>query len=319
MLENSMIVGNAAKLTREEWLDKRRGYIGGSDASVCVGLNPYRSLAELYADKKGLLPDREENEAIRLGRDLEEYVAQRFCEATGKKVRRDSNMYVIRDKPFIGADIDRRVIGENAILECKTTNNWGKNDFDGGEIPPIYYCQCLHYLEVTGAERCYLAVLIFGRGFYWFVIERNEREQKALIDAETFFWKEYIEKDKTPAPDGTDSAQIAVNALFGGNASAGTTISIFECADAVKAYIALDEQIKALQKEQDAYKQQLQVALGENECGETDLYRVTWKTQQRTTIDSKMVKERHPEVYAECSKTSTSRVFRATNIKRKEV
>ena len=54
-------------MPREEWLEWRRGGIGGSDAAVIVGLNPYGSLIELYADKMGMMPDKEDIEAMRIG------------------------------------------------------------------------------------------------------------------------------------------------------------------------------------------------------------------------------------------------------------
>lgn len=75
-------------MTRDEWLEDRRKSIGGSDAAAVIGLNRYRTPMEVYADKLGAFPPKEDTEAMRLGRDLEEYVAQRFCEETGKKVRR---------------------------------------------------------------------------------------------------------------------------------------------------------------------------------------------------------------------------------------
>ena len=39
-------------LTREEWLQLRRNGIGGSDASVIMGKNPYRSILQLWGRKK---------------------------------------------------------------------------------------------------------------------------------------------------------------------------------------------------------------------------------------------------------------------------
>ena len=79
---NPIRVVNVSKISREEWLEFRREGIGGSDAAVVLGLNPFRSLLELYSDKLGLLPDKEDTELMRTGRDLEQYVASRFCEAT---------------------------------------------------------------------------------------------------------------------------------------------------------------------------------------------------------------------------------------------
>ncbi|MEG1781609.1 MAG: YqaJ viral recombinase family protein [Clostridium sp.] len=39
---------------REEWLAARKNHIGGSDASACVGMNPYKSNVELWKEKMGI-------------------------------------------------------------------------------------------------------------------------------------------------------------------------------------------------------------------------------------------------------------------------
>ena len=121
-------------ITREQWLEYRRTGLGGSDAAVVMGLTPYRSKIELWADKTGRMPETEDNEAMRTGRDLEQYVAERFCEAAGKKVRRRNYIFQHDEYDFITANVDREIIGENAGLECKTTSAFAKADFDSGEI-----------------------------------------------------------------------------------------------------------------------------------------------------------------------------------------
>ena len=77
-------------LSHEEWLRYRKRGIGGSDAGAICGLNPYVTAMQVYHDKTSDTADDTDNEAMRQGRDLEEYVSQRFMEATGKKVRRAS-------------------------------------------------------------------------------------------------------------------------------------------------------------------------------------------------------------------------------------
>ncbi len=59
----------------------------------------------------------EDNEAMRQGRDLEEYVAYRFCEETGKRCRRKNAILKNTDYPFAHANVDRWVVSENAGLE----------------------------------------------------------------------------------------------------------------------------------------------------------------------------------------------------------
>ena len=65
-------------MPREQWLEYRRKSIGGSEAATIAGLNRYSSLYALWADKMGLLPEKEDNEQMRQGRDFENYVAQRL-------------------------------------------------------------------------------------------------------------------------------------------------------------------------------------------------------------------------------------------------
>ena len=47
------------------------------------GLNPYVSSIEVYLNKIGETPETEDNEAMRQGRDMEDYVARRCSEKTG--------------------------------------------------------------------------------------------------------------------------------------------------------------------------------------------------------------------------------------------
>ena len=123
-------IADTKKMTREEWVNLRKSSIGGSDAASCVNMNSYCSLLTLYAEKKGLSKEKEASEAMRIGTDLEQYVAERFSEKTGKKVRNDNYMYADDDYDFITANIDRKVVGENAGLECKTMGSFAGYNFD---------------------------------------------------------------------------------------------------------------------------------------------------------------------------------------------
>lgn len=306
-------------MSREEWLDWRRGGIGGSDAATIVGLNPYTSLLELYADKEGYMPDKDDNEAMRIGRDLEAYVAERWAEKTGKKYRRTNYMYAHDDYPFVRANVDREVVGENAGLECKTTSVYNKHDFEGGEIPLWYYCQCQHYMAVMGYERMYLAVLVLGKAFYDFVIERNDNEIRVLLDNEIEFWNHHVLARKPPEPDGSESSQNAVKALLSHFDGKGEELPvpaiIMEQEANLSRYEALKEQSDALNKEIETIKQELMLVMGDRDTAEAQKYRVTFKQQTRTSIDSKRLKAERPEIYDEYAQATESRVLRITKKK----
>ena len=146
-------------LSREEWLKLRKTGIGGSDAGSICGMNPYSNAMKVFHDKTSdTTEEQQDNEAIRQGHDLEEYVAQRFMEETGLKVRRSNFMYRNLEYPFMIADVDRLVIGEDAGLECKTASAYNADKWKDGEIPLHYIMQCYHYMAVTGKRTWYIAL-----------------------------------------------------------------------------------------------------------------------------------------------------------------
>lgn len=308
----SRILTSTKDLPHDKWLEYRRTGIGGSDASTIVGLNPYSSLYKLYADKKGLISATEDTEVMRQGRDFEEYVAKRFTEVTGKKVRRRNYMFQHDDYDYILADIDREIIGENAGLECKTTSVFNKSDFENGEIPLTYYVQMTHYMAVMGYDRMYLAVLILSKGFYWFVIERDEDEITALLQAESDFWNNHIIPERIPPIDGSEATQEVISEIYPDDLD-NEIITISD--NLMQKYKHLKELSDDVNNQLNAVKNEIKTVLGDNIHGACNGYKVTWKSQSRTTVDSKKLKKEYPDIYILVTKSSSSRVLRITEEK----
>ena len=126
-------------MEHKEWLENRRKGIGGSDAGSICGLNPYSSAIAVFQDKTQPLTEKPDNESMRQGRDLEEYVARRFMEETGKKVRRANAIFYKEEQPFMLANVDRLIVGENAGLECKTASAYSADKWKDGHILQIGY------------------------------------------------------------------------------------------------------------------------------------------------------------------------------------
>lgn len=303
-------------MSREQWLKERRNGIGGSDAAVILGLSEFKSAFELWAEKKGYQLPEKESEALRIGTDLEEYVAKRFEEASGKKVHREFKMFFNSKYPWAIADIDRKVVGENAGIECKTTSAYNKSGFEEGEIPAYYYVQCQHYMAVKEYDRMYLAVLVLGVGFYWFVIERNDAEIEALMDAEQRYWLNNILANKRPDPDGSENCGKAVSWLTRYQKDEEST-SIIDLKDRLERRDTLKEMIDTLSKEKDQIEQEVKLRLSEAVIGDVDGFKVTYKSQCKTGIDTKRLKDEMPEVYRKYQKESVSRVLRITKKKEK--
>lgn len=301
-------------MSREEWLELRRHSIGGSDAAAIVGLSKWASPYTVWADKTGRLPDKPDTEAMRQGRDLEEYVAQRFSEATGKRVKRCNAILYNPAYPHSHADVDRMIVGENAGLECKTTSTLDVKQFRGVEFPEKYYAQCVHYMAITGADRWYLAVLVLGKEFHVYTLERDEAEIRALMDAETAFWEQYVETDTPPAADGAESTTDAIRTIYAD--SSQSICILFGRETLLEEYMALKSQSKALDARIAEIQNTIMEDMQDAERGECGAYTVIWKAQERDTFQRKEFEKAHPEInLAEYCRVSKSRPFKVTENK----
>lgn len=304
------MITKQATANHEEWKALRHQYIGGSDAAAVVGMNAYVSQYSLWAEKTGRLPGFDGNLATEVGTYLEEFVAQKFATETGKKVRRSNLSWFNDQYPFAIANIDREIVGEDAGLEIKTTDSLNMSKFKNGEYPGNYYCQCMHYMALTGKKKWYLAVLIGNREFKWFTIERDEDEIKALMDAEEEFW-EHVKKDIPPMADGAQATADTLSALYPNSRDDAIGIGAFE--RDLENYFRLKDQLKSLTQTVDGIENRIKAHLGECALGEGEKYKVSWKTQSRSTFDSKKFIADHPCMdVSKYYKTSNSRPFRVT-------
>lgn len=310
------MITKQATANHEEWLALRHKYIGGSDAAAVVGMNAWVSPYSLWAEKTGRLPGFEGNLATEVGTYLEDFVAQKFAQETGKKVRKSNQSWFNDQYPWAIANIDREIVGEDAGLEIKTTSELNTKKFKGGEYPANYYCQCMHYLAVTGKQRWYLAVLIGNREFKWFTIERDEDEIKALMDAEQAF-KKLVDSDTPPNADGAQATADTLSALYPNSIDDAIGIGCFE--KELDNYFRLKAQLKNIQMTIDGIENRIKAYLGECARGEGEKYKVSWKTQYRNTFDSNRFIADHPEVdVSKYYKRSNSRPFRVTEKKGNE-
>ena len=292
-------------LSHEEWLKYRKQGIGGSDAGAVCGLNPYRTALEVYLDKTSDNIEGTDNEAMRQGREFEEYVAMRFTEATGKKVRRANFMYYDEGNPFMLADVDRMVVGENAGLECKTASPYMADKWKDGKIPLSYQIQCYHYMSVCNADAWYIAVLIYGREFKHYRIERDREMIADLRRIEKDFWENNVLKKQLPEPDGSELCDSVIAEYCRNSKALSIPLAGFD--ERLRRRQELAGEIARLEAEKRKIEQELKMYLGEAELAENSSYRVSWKAVSSKRLDEKKLKEERPEIYAQYQRTVQSR------------
>lgn len=309
---------NTKNMTEEEWLEVRRYSIGGSDAGAILGFNKYESPFSLY--QKKLHPelfeqDLSDNEFIYWGNTLEDIVAKEFERRTGKKVRRHNSMMYHKDPEynFMSANVDRVVISEKAILECKTASEYKKDEWKDGNVPASYMAQCYHYLAVTGYERAYIAVLIGGNHFVWTTIERDEEIIESIMQTEKDFWDNHILKEIPPEADGSSATSEALNKLWQETTDNEVSFDDQQAAH-FKALQAENKIIKEAKERKMYHENKIKEMLGDSEVGASSQYRATWKPQTSIRLDTKRLKKERPELFDEYAKESKSRPLKVKEL-----
>lgn len=182
--------------TREEWLELRKHGIGSSEVGAILGVNkwctPRRLWIEKTAQRDGTWeePERTEKEirAMEVGHVLEEYVADKYQEATGNHVLKNTAGDWIEKNDryeWMQASPDRLYqIGRSrkniGIVECKTT----KYPVDEENLPMPWFCQLQYQLGVMELSHGALAWYVksnddfgyrefeFDKDFFEWMVER---------------------------------------------------------------------------------------------------------------------------------------------------
>lgn len=208
------MVINLRASNREDWLQKRKQRIGGSEASAIVGMNPYMDNNDLWEIKTGRKEAGvSDNALMQYGRDAEPHLRELFkLDFPQYKLFYEENNIWLNDKyPFAHASLDGWLEDENGrrgILEIKTTNvlsSMAKEKWKGA-VPQNYHIQVLHYMMVFEADFAVLKArlkfdydgeIVLHERHYFFERSELEADIKALEEAERNFYQ-YVIEDKRP-------------------------------------------------------------------------------------------------------------------------
>ena len=204
---------------RNEWLHHRQNYIGGSEASAVVGMNPYMSNVDLFELKTG---QRESEDIsgksyVQYGIAAEPLIREIFkINYPQYDVLYEENNSFSNDRvPWAAASLDGWIVdketGRHGIWECKTSeivSSMHKEKWKD-RIPDNYYCQLLHYFMVReDCEFAHLTALLTWkfedqeiyqqlRNYH---IERSDVEEdiRFLESSERTFWQQ-VQQRQRPA------------------------------------------------------------------------------------------------------------------------
>ena len=285
-----------------EQLAARQCGIGGSDAGAVVGLSPFKSTLQCYYEKRGEAPlSEEETEAMEWGTLLEEPIAQKFSRVTGLKVRKQP-LKIATGNRFMLASIDRQILGETAILECKALNAFTRIE-SASDLPDYMYLQAMHYLEVYGYDKMYFAILIGGQKFVQFPVKRDQATIDMLVAAEAEFWRR-VELGDPPSVDGSDATKELARRLWPHDSGRIISLDSDDARATVHALLRAKDALKSAEDKKTAAENWLKFRMEDaSTCKIPGVGEITWKytrTHKDEVCDLGKLKADYPEIYAAC-------------------
>lgn len=191
------------------WVEARRTFLGASDVPAVLGLSPYKTPLDVWAEKTGLLDlGNVGGLATRLGHELEDLIARLWEEQNpDAEVRHAAQTIRSAERPWLAASTDREV-GSDGLLECKLVGANTTASWDDG--PPAYVtAQCLAQLAVTKRDWVDVCSLHAGRRWEHRVsrVERDDDRIAEMIDRLDRFWFDHVVTGVRPPLEG-DPQQI---------------------------------------------------------------------------------------------------------------
>lgn len=288
--------------------EHRRKHIGSSDMAPIMGLSVYANAADIYHQKVGDIVEKEEkqNDAIDVGNYLEDGILQWAADRLGVTIRKNQR----RVKGVFAANVDAMVVEQPWIIEAKTSG-WTNPMFRGeewgdemtAEVPVHVLIQTHHQMYVTGRFRAYVPALIPGRGFCLFQIDRNETLIDDIVHTGEAFWQHNVERRVPPADVPTlDTLKVLVREEDGPEAEVDDGL--------VYEYIVAKEAKKMAEKRHEDAQRALIHALGHAERGISNVARLTYREQVQNRVDTRLLKEKFPEVAEQVTVQRSFRVLR---------
>ncbi len=321
MNEPYEVIADTREISRADWLALRRTGIGGSDAGAIMGMSKWASPLSVWADKRGLLPETPDNDAMAYGRKMEPVLREWFAEQFEKQEHLPCTVTpftcMLRSAAFSWAiaDLDGmvnlapgRIPADTGGLELKTADAFSQARYwKDGELPDGYYCQVQHYMAVTGWPFFYVFCLLGKKPIIRYV-PRNDAFINTLMKAEKVLWQMVLDNDM-PAPSGMDCDDDVLSVLYQGGGA--ESISIQELDGTMESLVNLRQEIKEKQFSAIELAQRVKLAMGNAKRGQGAGYHATWSRFPVNRIDTAALKKDLPEVAAKYSKESQGERFTA--------
>lgn len=253
-----------------EQIEKRKGFLTASAVPAALGLDPFKTRYELWAEKTGLYqPKDDPGLPARVGNAVEGAMIDWACErleidplAVDRQVWKEGLFGAGLPGPFVlplGATLDGLAPG-GTIFEVKSTgvlwrtpryDEWGE---EPGGVPMYVQAQAQTQMIVVPLARVVYVPVVIGKSVRLYEVPSDPDAQAAILDGLAVFWRHVVEK-RPPEID----AGVPVEVLRGLDRG-GEQVGIG--ADVVVNYKGKKALAKAAEEDFEEAERQLYEALG---------------------------------------------------------
>ncbi len=260
--------------------EERQHYIGGSDISAIMNLNPWKTIHDVFIEKVDDPKPFKENEAMYWGKALEESIADRWLMERHKENYNIERSQVLSTghptKDYIRGHPDAIYKGWRndkpitCFLEVKTTDARNSSNWTH-TAPPYYFVQLAWYAMINAKNyehrgeslpetEYWFAVLIGGNKYKELIVDINQSDIGLVESKGTEFWEEHVSKKIMPEYSEPDEN---INKFLFPHVSDG---EVLECdqfvAEKVKEYRNIKESTKKLYSREKELKEFIKNKMG---------------------------------------------------------
>ena len=174
----------------------RHEYVGASECSVILGLNPYTSAHELWrrkVDRRAIEPNR----AMRLGNFLEPFCIDEYELETGTRVVDRQREYATSSR-CVRAHIDGKVEGIAKLVEVKTVGEWAYQAWNDA-IPDVYRVQAEVQAYLAKAKKVDFAILVGNKEFKIIEFEPDVKVGEDIVNRCAEWFTVHVRGNAEPA------------------------------------------------------------------------------------------------------------------------
>lgn len=252
---------------RDTWLAARSEHLTASDIGTVLGVNPWESALSLYARKAGILPEKDQTEAMEMGLELEPVIFRLYTKRTGRKVTPAGELLRSREYPWLAATLDAQTeIGVKSVpLEAKAPGFAKLDDWESG-VPGYYLPQVQAQMIVTGTDEASVAAVIGGQRFRWADVHRDDEAVRRIVEVGYEFWCR-VREGRPPDPDGSDASAEALAAMFPQEEAEKSVVLSLAALEATDNLALVEQRLKELERERAECRQIIESEMGDATFG----------------------------------------------------